>query len=570
MNTDIKFYIIILKYCKMFNLMKNEVIDLSYIGKDTFNFNISQLKNDKKLLKLYFQNIQLFMNAIEDHNKLLKKIIMEIDKYSPMDHIFNYMKKFEIIIKLHFSYLNNFLEKSRNIIEHLKTSIDSNISIISQFLTDIQETSENIKLKSDFFNKQNQFILTSFSQLENSVIEDYYKIDKKNNLNTEQLINDCHKYENDFSVLSNGINSMINGYKDKYNLNMQKIKTNMIELSEKAKTDIINIIEIFKNEFNNISISSNEEIQNLQNFDINNKELEPKLSKYLNYHIEEDELKDLLHPTKYKINLIDMVNKGNHKIKGTNIQPTKQDLYNIVELFYSYDFNMIDKTQYDMNIEKNKIEIIKKTEKLLGMDLIKNIKTDIEIFPEDEINNFIEFLFSKEDYLLEFLLCLNFFRTLGNLEFSEEQFNIIKIVFCRASDYLSEHKNKNLYYHLIILSQTYYKLNNGKKYFLQEEIKNKEFFLNNEFWIEFIEEMINKELIKFENQMQNSTKSEEEKSKRKEEVISAYILSLFPSFNNFNLKKESIDSILLAIVDKYNLTEEKREYLFKLFADLKK
>ena len=554
----------------MFNLMKNEVIDLSYIGKDTFNFNISQLKNDKKLLKLYFQNIQLFMNAIEDHNKLLKKIIMEIDKYSPMDHIFNYMKKFEIIIKLHFSYLNNFLEKSRNIIEHLKTSIDSNISIISQFLTDIQETSENIKLKSDFFNKQNQFILTSFSQLENSVVEGYYKIDKKNNLNTEQLINDCHKYENDFSVLSNGINSMINGYKDKYNLNMQKIKTNMIELSEKAKTDIINIIEIFKNEFNNISISSNEEIQNLQNFDINNKELEPKLSKYLNYHIEEDELKDLLHPKKYKINLIDMVNKGNHKIKGTNIQPTKQDLYNIVELFYSYDFNMIDKTQYDMNIEKNKIEIIKKTEKLLGMDLIKNIKTDIEIFPEDEINNFIEFLFSKEDYLLEFLLCLNFFRTLGNLEFSEEQFNIIKIVFCRASDYLSEHKNKNLYYHLIILSQTYYKLNNGKKYFLQEEIKNKEFFLNNEFWIEFIEEMINKELIKFENQMQNSTKSEEEKSKRKEEVISAYILSLFPSFNKFNLKKESIDSILLAIVDKYNLTEEKREYLFKLFADLKK
>ena len=554
----------------MFNLMKNEVIDLSYIGKDTFNFNISQLKNDKKLLKLYFQNIQLFMNAIEDHNKLLKKIIMEIDKYSPMDHIFNYMKKFEIIIKLHFSYFNNFLEKSRNQIEHLKTSIDSNISIISQFLTDIQETSENIKLKSDFFNKQNQFILTSFSQLENSVIEDYYKIDKKNNLNTEQLINDCHKYENDFSVLSNGINSMINGYKDKYNLNMQKIKTNMIELSEKAKTDIINIIEIFKNEFNNISISSNEEIQNLQNFDINNKELEPKLSKYLNYHIEEDELKDLLHPTKYKINLIDMVNKGNHKIKGTNIQPTKQDLYNIVELFYSYDFNMIDKTQYDMNIEKNKIEIIKKTEKLLGMDLIKNIKTDIEIFPEDEMNNFIDFLFSKEDYLLEFLLCLNFFRTLGNLEFSEEQFNIIKIVFCRASDYLSEHKNKNLYYHLIILSQTYYKLNNGKKYFLQEEIKNKEFFLNNEFWIEFIEEMINKELIKFENQMQNSTKSEEEKSKRKEEVISAYILSLFPSFNNFNLKKESIDSILLAIEDKYNLTEEKREYLFKLFADLKK
>ena len=37
--------------------MKNRVIDLPYIGKDTYNINILQLKNDKKLLKLYFQNI---------------------------------------------------------------------------------------------------------------------------------------------------------------------------------------------------------------------------------------------------------------------------------------------------------------------------------------------------------------------------------------------------------------------------------------------------------------------------------------------------------------------------------
>ena len=35
-----------------------------------YNFNISQIKNDKKLLELYLQNIQLFMKAIEDHNKI--------------------------------------------------------------------------------------------------------------------------------------------------------------------------------------------------------------------------------------------------------------------------------------------------------------------------------------------------------------------------------------------------------------------------------------------------------------------------------------------------------------------
>ena len=550
--------------------MKNEGIDLSYIGRDTFNINILQIKNDKKLLKIYLQEIQSFLNSIDEHNKVLKKLIMEIDKYSPMDHIFNYMKKFQIIIKSQYSYFNNVYEKSRNLLEQLKKTIDYNITIISQFLKDINETSENIKIKSDFFKKQNQFVLTSFNQLENSIIEDYYKITKKNNQTTQELIKDCLKNEKDFETLSKDINGMINEYKIKYNTNIQKIKTSMLELSEKTKADIIDIIEIFKNESNNILVSLNDELQSLKNFDINNEELEPKLSKYLKYKIEEDEMNNLLNPVKYKINLLDMINKGDYKIQGTNIEPNRQDLYNIVELFYSYDLNLIDKAHYDMNIEKNKIQIIEKTGKLLGMDLMKNIKINIEIFPEDEKNNFLDFLFSREDYALEFLLCLNSFRTSGNLEISQEQFNIIKDFFCRCSDYLLEHKNKNLYYYLIILSQTFYKMNNGEKYFLQEEIKDKEFFLNTEFWIEFTETMINKELIKFEKQIQKSTMNEESKSKRKEEIISSNILSLIPSFKNFNLKQESIESVLLTIIEKYNLNEEKKKFILSLFVDLRK
>ena len=190
--------------------MKNEGIDLSYIGRDTFNINILQLKNDKKLLKIYIQEIQSFLNSIDEHNKVLKKLIMEIDKYSPMDHIFNYMKKFQIIIKSKYSYFNNVYEKSRNLLEQLKKTIDYNITIISQFLKDINETSENIKIKSDFFKKQNQFVLTSFNQLENSIIEDYYKIDKNNKLTTQELIKDCLKNEKDFETLSKDINGMNN------------------------------------------------------------------------------------------------------------------------------------------------------------------------------------------------------------------------------------------------------------------------------------------------------------------------------------------------------------------------
>jgi ElaB/YqjD/DUF883 family membrane-anchored ribosome-binding protein len=335
--------------------MKNEDIDLSYIGKDTFTINISQLKNDKKLLKLYSQDIQLFINSIDDNNKLLKKIIVEIDKYSPMDQTFNFMKKFQIIIKFQYTYFNNFLEKSRHLFEHLKESIDSNISNISQFLADIQERADNIKLKSDFFYKQNQFVLESLNQTENSIIEDYFKINKKSKFSTEQLINECHKNENDFSLLLDNINEMLNEYKNTHNEKMEKIKMDMIELSQKAKDDIIDIIKNIKEESDNIIISANNEIKNLQNFNISNKESQPKLSKYLKFRVEDEDLKNLLHPVKYKINII---NRCSSKLEGTNIELTKKDLYNIVELFYDNNFKMIDKTHYDLDIEKNKLVII--------------------------------------------------------------------------------------------------------------------------------------------------------------------------------------------------------------------
>ena len=165
----------------------------------------------------------------------------------------------------------------------------------------IQERADNIKLKTDFFYKQNQFILESLNQTENAIIEDYFKLNKKSEFTTDQLIFECHKNENDFLLLYDNINGMLNEYKNKYNGKIENIKMSMIELSEKAKVDIIDIIKNIKNESDNIIISASNEIQNLQNFNINNKEFEPKLSKYLKFRVEDEDLKNLLHPIRYKI-----------------------------------------------------------------------------------------------------------------------------------------------------------------------------------------------------------------------------------------------------------------------------
>ena len=132
-----------------------------------------QLKNDKKLLKLYSQNIQLLINSINDNRNSLKKAMKEMDKYSPMDHPFCFLKKFQIIINAYHSYFKIFWGKSQKILEHLNNEVDSNLSMISTFLSNNQLIIENIKLKSEFISKQNEINCAkkSFELLNNQSVE---------------------------------------------------------------------------------------------------------------------------------------------------------------------------------------------------------------------------------------------------------------------------------------------------------------------------------------------------------------------------------------------------------------
>ena len=510
-------------------------------------------------MKLLSQNIQLFIKSIEDNKNFLKKISNEINKYSPIDRTFCFTKKFQIILNIHYSYFNNFFEKSQKPLEQLNEHINSNLKNISEFLTDIHDVSENIKLKSNFFDNQNGLLLNLFQDVENSIIEDYFKIKSKNS--KEQLIYECRKSENDFILLSRDINNMINEYKSKYNSKMKQLKNEMLELNKNINIDILNIVQIAKNELNDTMILLDNEIQSLKNYDLNNMEYNDNFKKYLIYQLKEDELKDLLKPNKYKISII---NKDKIKLQNSNIDVNPLDIYNIVDIFYSYHFEMIDKTVYNSAIEKNKLNVVENIGKLLGYDFNKKKKKKIEKFSEKEINTFINFLFTKEDYIIKFLTCLNNYRGNGNLEFSEDQYNIFKIIFSKASDYLLKNKNEKIYYFLIILSQTFYKIIEGKKYYLVNEIKEKEFFLQINFWSEFIEKMIKEELMKLDHILNDNNITEDKKNSRKNDIIVSKLFSIVPSLNYFNLEKNSINSILLPIINKYNLSEEKKQILFSM------
>ena len=237
----------------------------------------------------------------------------------------------------------------------------------------------------------------------------------------------------------------------------------MIDLSNITKNDILSIKELFKDVYNELLNSTENDFQSLESFDINSIENEQSLNKYLIYEIKENDLSECFKPQLYQFQIKKKFNIRLNKLydfKETNstmnLSVTKKDIYNIMEQIYSYHFNMIDKS-YNLGLEKNKLEIIEKTGKLLGYDFLKNNKIEVEIFPENEVNNFINYLFTNEEYLMQFFFVLNNFRADGDLEFTEAQFDIFKNIFCKVSDYLLEHCINKLYYLIIILSQTFYK-----------------------------------------------------------------------------------------------------------------
>jgi len=558
---------------------------------DIFSSYTKQLRIDKKLLKFYSQNILAFINLNTEHKKSLLKLIDDIDKYSFKEHqIFIFLKDFQIIINLQYNYIKDILDKNEKIFENLKKSIDANLLMIKQFLSNMENIEENMKIKSEFIHGQNNFIFKSFQAIENEIVEDYFKNkyniklkknkekDKNKNKDSkthkEKLIDECNKIEKDFSFLSNEISNLIKKYIQKYNSEILEIKSKMIDFYKSTKNNLINIIKNIKEIHNNSIIKEEKNIQSLENNNIINNEFKSEFKDYLNLAITEKELSYLLEIKKYKIQIIDKNEIRLNKL--FNFKENKdipsiiincKDIYNIVEEIYKYNFKLIDKAIYVLDIEKIKIDIIEQIGKLFGYDFFSFTKSKIEIFSEEELNNFINIIFSNEEYVILFLSYLNNYRTKGRFKIIEEQFNILKVILSKICDYLLDNNNSNIYTSVIILSQTFYMIINGKNYYLQNEIKNKKFFTQKEFWKNFLVNKINDEINIFEQETSHMNLKEETKKLKIEEIILTKLISLIPSFTGFDLSKESINDILLFLIDKFNIDEEKRKKIFS-FVDI--
>ena len=475
-------------------------------------------------------------------------------------------------------------------LKNIEFSLDNFKFIINKTKLDIEKQKmKYINLKNNFlgiinfYNKENEDLLKEFSYLEERIIKHY--------IFTKKIT----KYKNQYSKIDteDNINKKIVEIKEKENTFLQKDKNrlkNLIDFNKeiedyksKIKNSIFLLIKIFNLSISTFSkyfrnlLSLNEEKKpvnkinekkEIKNDEFNEYEL--IINKYLK-KITNDTIQASLiqtKPKKYSTKILKnmpqeiyyILEKGGYNITLSDIQINSDDVINIMKNFK--DFNLIIRDENDTEKEKNKIII----EEIIDKMFI-NKNTNKEKLLEDEANKLFKYLESNKDYRIHFFATLGIKRDNKNNTLTIQLFNVITKIFSFLADIILKEKDYESECNLLILAQTFYKLEkDNKKIFICDSIKDKALFKNEEIWIEYIKYQVSsdyqKKYLIIKSNKNNEQPDQKVIDKRNIEIIFSQILSTNQSMKNFGVDKNKILNIVKFLLGYYkSLDPETREQI---------
>ena len=475
-------------------------------------------------------------------------------------------------------------------LKNIEFSLDNFKFIINKTKLDIEKQKmKYINLKNNFlgiinfYNKENEDLLKEFSYLEERIIKHY--------IFTKKIT----KYKNQYSKIDteDNINKKIVEIKDKENTFLQKDKNrlkNLIDFNKeiedyksKIKNSIFLLIKIFNLSISTFSkyfrnlLSLNEEKKpvnkinekkEIKNDEFNEYEL--IINKYLK-KITNDTIQASLiqtKPKKYSTKILKnmpqeiyyILEKGGYNITLSDIQINSDDVINIMKNFK--DFNLIIRDENDTEKEKNKLII----EEIIDKMFI-NKNTNKEKPLEDEANKLFKYLESNKDYRIHFFATLGIKRDNKNNTLTIQLFNVITKIFSFLADIILKEKDYESECNLLILAQTFYKLEkDNKKIFICDSIKDKALFKNEEIWIEYIKYQVSsdyqKKYLIIKSNKNNEQPDQKVIDKRNIEIIFSQILSTNQSMKNFGVDKNKILNIVKFLLGYYkSLDPETREQI---------
>ena len=476
----------------------------------------------------------------------------------------------------------------------LKDKIEKTKTTINEIKSNYNKDKSKFEEKYSTFDTINKEMSAMYFDQEKNIVDFMVKSGPKTPRDKDEdelilKIFDSLNYQETMKNKFKGLGNFGKAFNDSYNEKFEKIKNATTAFYKDFESFMNSIFNFYKKSFfgpvrdfvtdkNNTQLKAEHFNENLNSV---LKKIDENFSE-INFDI-------------YKINTIKYNTKDENHLSenGKNLmQIIRKKKFDEKDIFYvaqkMNNFEFVDKKEYILDIEKEKIKLLEKLNKLFRYanknrvkknsenksnsnsedNLIDLNKNKVEE-PNDEDFNYICKLMKKKEYRDYLLTKLNNFRAEGSLEMPENVYNYFVKIFLEIMKYLVEEKEKdsvkelNIDYtatrYIFILSQTFYCKKDKEKIYLQNGIKNQKIFQSDEFWIKLLEYNIKQEMDKLASKSQ---KKFDEKEKGKEICI-MQILPYLSGFDGFGVSKEAMDKITNFFIKKYELNEESQKLIFE-------
>ena len=359
----------------------------------------SNLKESDNLLKSYEDFLNEYNEIINQYYMRLTELnshFLSEEKFkssvinSPIFQLGKVIKKaLETQINKLFSIITdkNFFDAFKNSLSNL-----SNILEESKIIFDSKFIGKSI-------NPIASSLIQSYSAIESKVIDNYIsqKYNKHligiNNETLEKNIEDIQYLEKTFlDFEENSKTQFFNNLKEMENKTIKvfnEMKNTVEYIIYNLKNQSIKYLNILQKEIigvqNRTELENKNEKQSEENLGLNLDNFKYKIKIIYHPNIRVESKNVIIYKDNTKKNLND--NKSKAILYEENeMTLNDEDIYNIVSTLYSYDFKMLNKTDYNLDIEKEKIKVVKLSEKLLPSNKKDNPQ---ELITEAEVNNYM-------------------------------------------------------------------------------------------------------------------------------------------------------------------------------------
>ena len=591
------------------NPVKNDLILISQNSSNDFLLLFSDIKEQTKLLHTFSAFFNEYFDLINNFNNKLKEItnnhLNENIFKSSMENlpIFRLGKAIKDIVQTQLNKLTTIIE-NQNIFKVIDKDFSELVKLIKEYKTISGDTSKGHDSKS-VIQPVVLSLIETYNDIENKITNDYiikkYNkriVGEKKDIDLEEKLLAINYLEKTFLEFGESSKNLF--FKEFQEIQRKTLNSfNIIKEHMKILAEIIlkqNYINYYEIQNEIDFIGKNSQIKN-EDITRNYNSTTPKENNNMFKHrinilnnpnikvidIEKEKHKNELAnnsketnvethekkkgPRASKSNIIEK-NKEKEQKPEQNLEELltlkDEDIYNIVEQLYSFNMKMLDNSEYILDIEKKKIEVVKLSKKLLSIN--DNNKQSLEEITDSEVDCLIDLLKNNEGNIHKFFIQLNNYRTTGRYEMKERIYNILIKIFNMTQDFLLEKRNLFLGNIIIILSQTFFRMKNEQRNYIVNDIKGHELFKKEEFWKSQlnckIEELLEKS--KKDIQRMNLDLSEREIQRRKDETILSQFVPFSTNMKEFGLNSDIILNIANEIFETYNTGCETKTLIISL------